>query len=146
MTSERAFTMLELVVVLAVLAIAAGLVLPHLADVGRLRVVTAARRLADDVTVARDGAILGGRPVRIVVDVAAGTWRSEPPLVQGTLADGIRVRALSTNDPATPDTVVLSPAGDALPVRIDLADDRGHTASVVVPPGLRRVAAVELGR
>jgi hypothetical protein len=28
----------------------------------------------------------------------------------------------------------FDPAGDPLPARLDLADDRGHAASVVVPP------------
>ena len=138
--------MLEVVVVLAVVAIAAGLVLPRLADVGALRVTAAARRLAGDGTAARDRAILGGRPVRLVMDVYAGTWRSEPPLVEGALPPHVRVRALATNDPTTRDTVVLSPAGDTLPAQIELADDRGHAARVVVPPGLRRVAAVEVER
>lgn len=146
MTSERGLTLLEVTVALAVVAIAAGLTLPRLADLGALRVSTAARRLADDVTQARDRAILGGAPVRLIVDLDAGTWRSEPALVRGALPSGVRVRAMTTGDPAAPGALTLSPAGDMLPARIDLVDGEGHAARVVVPPGTRRVAAVEVGR
>ena len=139
MTSERGFTLLEVTVGLAIVAIAAGLVLPRLADLGALRVTTAARRLAGDLTIARDRAILGGRAVRVVVDVERGTWRSEPALVSGALPAGVRFGG----DTAT---VVLSPGGEVPPSRIDVRDDHGHAARVVVPAGARRIAAIEAGR
>lgn len=141
MTSERGFTLLEVTVGLAIVAIAAGLVLPRLADLGALRVTSAARRLAGDLTIARDRAILGGRPVRLVVDVERGTWRSEPALVRGALPAGVRFGRLGDAD-----AIVLSPGGDTPPARIDLRDDRGHAARVVVPAGALRIAAVEAAR
>ena len=147
MTSERGFTLLEVTIGLAIVAIAAGLVLPKVTDLGALRVTTAARRLAGDLTIARDRAILGGRAVRLVVDVDRGTWRSEPALVRGALPAGVRVGGVSGADPAAgAATIVLSPGGDAPPARIDLRDDRGHAAHVLVPAGTRRIAAVEAAR
>ena len=147
MTSERGFTLLEVTIALAVVAITAGLVLPRLADLGALRVTTAARRLAGDLTLARDRAILGGRPVRLVVDVDRGAWWSEPALVRGTAPAGVRIGGVRGGDAdGGRTTIVLSPGGDARPVRVDLRDDRGHAAQVVVPAGPQRIAAVEVAR
>jgi prepilin-type N-terminal cleavage/methylation domain-containing protein len=63
-TSETAFTLLEVVVVLAVLALAVGLVLPRFGDVGALSVDAAAGELAATINLTRERAILGARPLR----------------------------------------------------------------------------------
>ena len=126
---------------LAVIVLAAGFVLPRFGDLGTLAVDAAARRLAEAITLARERAILGGRPMRLVLDLDAGRWalasagREEEP---ATLPPRVRLRGVTT-DGATPVaaglvTLDLDPAGDALAARVDLADDRGHAASVVVPP------------
>jgi general secretion pathway protein H len=139
------FTLLELTVVLAVLAVAASMVLPRLGDLGRLRIEAAARRLAESVTLARDRAILGGRPARLVLDVDRGRWTAGDR-ERGTLPAGVRFRAVSAGDaPAVRAGVValdLDPAGDPLAARFDLTDGRGHAASVVVPPAGGRARVV----
>src|SRR2546429_859166 len=58
----RGFTLLELVVALAVIALSAGLVLPRLDDITGRRLDAGARRLADSLAYARDRAILGRPP------------------------------------------------------------------------------------
>ena len=60
-TSERAFTLLEVLVALAVVVLAAGLLLPRLADLAAIETDAAARRLAGTLTLARERAVLGGR-------------------------------------------------------------------------------------
>jgi general secretion pathway protein H len=153
MTERRArgFTLLEVVVVTAVIAIAAAIVLPRLGDRGTLAVEEAARRLADVAGAARERAILGGVPMRLVVDLDAGRFHAgragrdaltvlpasgddpEPARLPGA----VRMLAVARGGvPVTGGVVAidLDPAGDALPVRIDLADARGHAASVVLPP------------
>ena len=54
---------------LAVIALGATLVLPRLGDARGLALAAAARRLADTVAYGRDRAILGGRPMRLVLDL-----------------------------------------------------------------------------
>ncbi|TMA69075.1 MAG: type II secretion system protein GspH [Deltaproteobacteria bacterium] len=149
---RRGFTLLELVVTLAVIALAAGLVLPRLGDARGLELGAAARRLADTLAYARDRAILGGRPMRLVLDLDRGRWdlgtpARDPvaviadfsPLGRGAvLPAGVRLAAVTAGGtPAATRGIAaldLEPDGDALPARIDLADASGRRASVVVPP------------
>src|SRR5439155_76682 len=148
----RGFTLLELVGTLAVIALAAGLVLPRLGDARGLALGAAARRLADTLAYARDRAILGGRPMRLVLDLDRGRWElgtpaRDPaavipdvsPLGRGTvLPAGVRLAAVTAGGtPAATRGIAaldLEPDGDALPARIDLADASGRRASVGVPP------------
>src|SRR5439155_618395 len=76
---RRGFTLLELVVTLAVIALGATLVLPRLGDARGLALAAAARRLADTVAYGRDRAILGGRPMRLVLDLDRGRWELGTP-------------------------------------------------------------------
>jgi general secretion pathway protein H len=140
MTSRRAgFTLLELLVVLAVIVIAAGLLMPRLDGLGALGVDAAARRLADAAALARDRAILGGRTAHLRLDLDAARWTLDGE----TRQLGPRVRLHGVTVAGAPivrsGTVTLDfdPAG-SLPARIDLADDRGHAATVVVPPAPAR--------
>src|SRR5262245_27991781 len=69
-----AFTLLEVTVVLAVVALAAGLLLPRLVDVDGVRVDAAARRLVDGIAFGRERAIRGGTTLRRVVGREARRW------------------------------------------------------------------------
>lgn len=148
-------TLLELVVTLAVLALAATLAAPRLLDRGGLGLDAAAAQLRDALGFGRERAILGGARWALVVDVDAGRWAIGRPRAGGgldapagplaepvTLPRGVRVRSVSTG--AAPEirsgtaVVGLSPDGDALPVRIELGDDRGRVRSVVLPPAVAR--------
>jgi Tfp pilus assembly protein FimT len=136
-------------VVLAVLAMAASLMLPRLPDLGALRVEAAARRLADAITLGRDRAILGARPLRLVLDLDGGRWTLGAPGAGAeatTLPSEVHLRAVTVgaSPAAVSGTVSLTfdPAGDPLPARIDLADERGHRATVVALPGAVRAVVV----
>ena len=163
----RGFTLIEVTVVLAVLALAATLLLPRLDAGERATVDGAARRLADAIGFGRTRAILGGTPMRLVLDLDARRWAlgrpgqapgdlaatepaAAPPLGPPTaLPPGVRVRTVASGDtPTLRDGVAvldLLPEGDALAVRIELGDAHGHTAAVVVPPASGRPLAVTEG-
>jgi len=132
---RRAFTLLEVLVVLAITAIAAALLVPRLDPVGGLAVETAARRLADAAALARDRAILGGHSARLVVDLDGARWVADGSA--RALAPHVRFRGVTIagETVAQSGVVTLSfePVGSPA-ARIDLDDDRGHTASVVLPP------------
>ena len=138
------FTLLELVVTLGIITLVAGIVVPRLAFWRGFAVEVAARRLADALTLARDRAILGGRPVRLVIDVDGGQWTA--PEDAAMLPAGVRLRGVSTaGGPAVREgavTLELEPNGDALPTRVDFAGDDGSVISVVLPPGGARATVV----
>jgi prepilin-type N-terminal cleavage/methylation domain-containing protein len=152
-TERRGTTLIELVATLAVVALAAAILLPRLGDARGARLATSARRLGDALAWARDRAILGGRPVRVALDLERGEWRigapgpgptavvDDPsPLARPAILPGsVRLRSVGTaGAPVALQGVVavdLDPAGDALPSRIELGDARGRVARVVVPPG-----------
>jgi type II secretory pathway pseudopilin PulG len=147
-------TLLELVVTLAVLALAAALAAPRLLDRRGLALDAAAAQLRDALGFGRERAILGGARWQLVVDVDAGRWALGRPRPGGgldapagplgapvTLPPSVRrgVRAAGGAEIRRGTAVVsLSPDGDALPVRIELGDDRGRVSSVVLPPAVAR--------
>jgi len=122
-----------MLVVLVVVALAAGMLLPRLGDVGAARVDREAQRLAEAVTLLRERAILGGAPAALVVDVANGRWTAGD-VDAAALPAAIRFRDVRV--PGAAGTVVrldLDPAGDAVDARFDLVDEGGHAATVLVP-------------
>jgi type II secretory pathway pseudopilin PulG len=148
-------TLLELVVTLAVLALAATLAAPRLLDRGGLALDAAAARLRDALGFGRERAILGGARWDLVVDVDAGRWAIGRPRAGGgldapagplaepvTLPTGVRVRGVRAGGAPEVQSgtavVRLAPEGDALPVSIELGDDRGRVTSVVLPPAAAR--------
>jgi len=155
--TRKGFTLLEVLVVLAIVGVAAAAVLPRIGAVRGLAVRETARRLADGVGLARERAILGATTMRLVLDVDGGRWRigragaaadaiADDAPVAGTIPAGVRVRAVAvgTRAAAAGSVVVdLRPDGDALPVRIDLADEGGRTESVVLPPARARALVVD---
>jgi type II secretion system protein H len=115
------FTLVEMVVVVAVVGLAAGIVLPRLGT-GTLAVRAAADRLAMRLSEARERAILDGRGVR--VDLGA--------LVPAS----VHIEALDLGGtPVAVRALALAPDGDALPARATLVDAAGARAEVVLPAG-----------
>jgi prepilin-type N-terminal cleavage/methylation domain-containing protein len=121
---RRGFTLLELAVTLAVVAIAAAVVLPRVPHGGALRVRSAADDLAARLSAARVRAILHGRAERVTL--------------AATLPADVRVDAVHVGGtPRRPSVPVeLAGDGDALPVRVTLAGDGDARADVVLPAGL----------
>jgi type II secretion system protein H len=145
------FTLLEVIVVLAVVALGAVVVVPRVGAVRGVVVDVEARRLADAVAFGRERAILSGTTMRLVLDAEGRSWRvgrigrdagTVTDAEGTTLAGDVRIRSVSVGGvPARGDGVVvldLQPDGDALTVRIALADGRGRAATVVLPPAGRR--------
>jgi len=119
----RGFTLVELVVVLAIVLLAVGLVLPRVPDTGALRLDADARRLADALAAARERAILTGRATSVALD---------------DLGDGVRVVAVSLGGEPLPATrpLRLEPTAEARARRIRLADRDGRERVVRLPAGL----------
>jgi hypothetical protein len=136
--------LLEVVVVLCVLALATGLVLARVGDPGALAVDAAATDLAATINLTRERAILSARPLRLVIDLDRARWTvsgANMPDERGALPPRVRLRRVTAGDTTHAAGVVrldFDPAGDALPARVELADDRGHTAAVRVPPASGR--------
>jgi len=123
------FTLLELTAVLAVVALAAGLVLARIPHASSLALDAASTRLADRLSEARERAILLGRAVR--VDPRDG------------LPAGVTLAALDVGGtPVDPRTLELAADGDALAARATLADAAGTRRLVVLPPGFHRARVV----
>ncbi|MFN8542625.1 MAG: GspH/FimT family pseudopilin [Candidatus Binatia bacterium] len=137
-------TLLETLLALAVVALAARIVLPRVAAPSGVAVDVAARRLADTLTLARERAVLGGRPGRVRLDLDAGRWTDGD--MATVLPAGLRLRAVDTGADRDARTgtvdVAFDPAGDARPVTVDLADERGRTARVVLATGAGRARVV----
>jgi Tfp pilus assembly protein FimT len=147
-------------VTLAVIALAAAIVLPRLRDASGLQLEADGRRLADAINFGRERAVLTGVPLRLVVDLDAERWMLGRPGRAATevisdpgpldrpqeLAAPARFRAIAVGGaPAVQHGMValeLLPAGDGLPARLDLADDRGRTLSIVVPAAAGRAVVV----
>jgi prepilin-type N-terminal cleavage/methylation domain-containing protein len=118
-------TLLELVAVMAVVAVAAGLVLARVPYGGALELERAGRALAERLSATRERAILQGRSLAVRVA------EHLPPTVRLESLDvgGMAVGA---------DALELAPDGDALPARAVLADERGARVHVVLPAGFHR--------
>jgi prepilin-type N-terminal cleavage/methylation domain-containing protein len=94
----RAFTIVELIIVLVVVGVVAAVALPSLASVGGSRSAIAARVMVRDVTYARERAIATGARTWVVFNVGASSYSvlGEDPANPG------RFGALALKDPANP--------------------------------------------
>ena len=68
-SSVRAFTVAELIVVLVILALAAGMAIPYVASTGDTAVASAARMVACDLQYAQNMAITTQSPVTVSFDL-----------------------------------------------------------------------------
>ena len=73
----RGFTLIEVLAVVAILALAAVIVLPNLAALGERRLRHAAQRLAAELELARQRAVVTGVPHRVLLDLENGVYRIE---------------------------------------------------------------------
>lgn len=148
---ERAaagFTLLEVLVVCAIAALVSAIALPRLDAGGDRAVALAARRLADDLTLARDRAVLRGRRAIVWLDLDAQRWRAGDG-GEGAPPAGIRIAAVQTPDARITDgraRWILHPTGDPRPAAIDLIDAAGHGARVWLPPARGRATVLRRER
>jgi prepilin-type N-terminal cleavage/methylation domain-containing protein len=73
-TTERGFTLLELALALAIVAILLGIAIPRLPSLGRTDLEASADRLAATMTYLADEASLRGRIYRLTLDLDAEGW------------------------------------------------------------------------
>lgn len=141
---RRGFTLLEVTAVCAIAALVSAIALPRLLDRGDRDVTLAARRLADGLSLARDRAVLRGRRGTVWLDLDQQRWRTGDD-DEIALPAGVRFAAVqnaAARITAGRTAVSLQPAGDPLPVSVDLIDAGGHGARVRLPPARGR-ATVE---
>ncbi|MFO0493813.1 MAG: Tfp pilus assembly protein FimT/FimU [bacterium] len=72
---KRGLTLVEVMVVIALLGIAAALVVPAMGTTGGLRVQGAIRTIVSDLTFAQSDAIAFQQPRAVVFDLAANSYR-----------------------------------------------------------------------
>jgi len=74
---RRGFTLIEILAVVAILALAAVFVLPNLSALGERRLHHAAQRLAAELEFARQRAVVTGIPHRVLFDLPNHVYRLE---------------------------------------------------------------------
>jgi len=103
------FTLVEILMVIALLALLATSVLPRVGSVFRVNVQSSVRRYAAMVRYAYDQSVLTGRVHRIILDMDKQSWGvevAEPGALpldrskQGVLAEGIREDDRVTSEPS----------------------------------------------
>ncbi|WP_298433841.1 prepilin-type N-terminal cleavage/methylation domain-containing protein [Geobacter sp.] len=106
---QHGFTLMELVVVIAVLALAAAIVLPRLTVSRAVELKRSARALAATIRYLQDRAITSKTPYRMRIEIGTGTVRvtklsaagtevatGEPALDRPPLAEGVTVADVLT--------------------------------------------------
>lgn len=128
------FTLIEILVVLAIIGVISSLVVVRLGTSDQHKVERAAEDLAAVLEAARDEAVFSGQHVAISSDgqgyqlwhSAQGQWvglPAEAGLRAGKLADGVRWQAQRVNDQpqALGERIVLPPDGVVDPFGVELA-------------------------
>lgn len=127
------FTLLELLVVLAIIAVITAVVLPNLKIPGFASgAAKAAREIASELATARQRAIFAGQPVGLFIDVDTGTIRvgndpSHRPT--GIKRLSIVTTARSVRDAST-GAIRFFPDGSSDGGEIVVTGDRGATARI----------------
>jgi general secretion pathway protein H len=98
--SDAGVTLIEMLVVLAIIALAFALALPNLQGAARsVGVRTTAFDMKMHLGVARAAAIAKGRPMAVVIDVGGRRYASEADDRWVALPPGLGVRVTSMRDP-----------------------------------------------
>jgi general secretion pathway protein H len=132
---ERGFTLLELLIVLAVMALIAAVVLPNFQLPGfATNSASAARQIASGLADARQKAIFSNRETRILFDIENRTFSVGAG--QTVSLKGIRKLTLLTTERDIVDEnrgeIRFFPDGSAGGGEISLVDDSGTTTTVRV--------------
>jgi general secretion pathway protein H len=109
--AEGGFTLLELLVVVALLALMTAAVVPHFRNAGQESARHWAGRAASELREARQQAIVGARPVSVPIDP--------------------KIARLHTLDGANADEILFFPDGSSTGGRLDF-ELHGRTAAVIV--------------
>src|SRR4051812_42695649 len=87
MHSSHGFTLVELAIAVAIVAMLAGVSIPVLDNVTRADLRAAASKTAGMVKATYDMAVLSGKPCRLVFDIKANTVTAEMAAERVTIAD-----------------------------------------------------------
>ena len=115
-TSRRGFTLIELVVVLVLAAILAGVAVPSMAGLAGTRAKAAARLISHDLGYARERALATGITVWVSFNASTETYT----MLEESLSTPGRVSATAMTDPATGRAFSQSFAGGEL-AGVDIA-------------------------
>lgn len=153
------FTLVELVVVIAILAAIAALVLPKIASTGRGELRCSARKLAASLRYVEDLAVTTRTGYRLHVDLEASTLRftkvlpeggeqpaDDPLLRRETLSRGITISdVVTSNGKVSTGEVVaeFSPLGAGDPVTIHLRSPGGEIFTVETSPHAGKVSVFD---
>jgi prepilin-type N-terminal cleavage/methylation domain-containing protein len=133
MRSRRGFTLVEMAIVMAIMAIASGLVVPALVDLGRTPQRRTAESLLSLLNAARKIAIDHNVTVTMVMDPKSGNYRIDSTgyfgagMVTQSQIDLLGMESMATDAPRL--NYVFRPTGAALG---DTVRIRGADSSVVV--------------
>ncbi len=123
---EAGFSLLEILIVLAVLSLAVGVVAPSFRGPrGSERLRPLALKLATDLKLARSTAILGRRPVPFLIDAKTHTYRVEGAGSPVKLPDTIGLVVFSPREVASgggAGQLVFFPDGSSTGGRLTLTD------------------------
>lgn len=157
-SERRAFTLVELLVVAAIVGILAGTIAPSLVSAARRAGIDGAARQATNVlSFARVAAVARGVPVDVTFDAEARTLRAvvrqpdlpwlqdateqdqpQRSLLHIRLPKGVAAEVISRDEgagsagAAEPDTLRFNPDGTAQDAEIEFQDGRGRTISLTV--------------
>ncbi|MFM8411703.1 MAG: GspH/FimT family pseudopilin [Alphaproteobacteria bacterium] len=158
----RGFTLIEILVTLAIVGLLSALVVPRLSSIGSASLDATTRRLAQRIRYLREDAALRGRWVRLVVDPARGTYRATV-LVEGSggarfvdddsalyratrLPDALSIDLSGPGVVASSDglpSTLFSPDGWADPAVLHVDDGRGRAWTVAIEPAVSRPRVIE---
>jgi general secretion pathway protein H len=131
---NRGFTFLELLAVLAILALLVGLVSPRLyGGLERERFRAALRGFAAGLRLARSAAVTDRRPVRVLVNLEEGRWWLEGGARGGGWPPGTRITDATLvwpDDGRRLGYLVFYPDGSSSGGRLILTDGRGRSYAV----------------
>lgn len=156
------FTLIEILVTLALVGLLSALVVPRLSTIGGASLDASTRRLAQRIRYLREDAALRGRWVRLVVDPVQGTYRGavlvegsggsrfvddDSPLYRATrLPDSISIDLSGPGVVANVDglpSTLFSPDGWADPAVLHVDDGRGRAWTLAIEPATSRPRVLE---
>ena len=159
---ERGFTLLEIVVAIAIMGLLVTLVLPRIGLLGGASLQASARQLASRIELLREDAALRGHSVRLSFDPPTGRYGAEVWVVTSTggrfvaddsplfrtvtLPDAVQLDVSGPGITTTQDghlAALFSPDGYVDPMVVRLANGPDDVFSIVVEPARSRPRIVE---
>jgi len=136
-TSATAFTLVEILVVVIIMGIAAGVVIPMAIDSGDLQAAGGARMLASDLQYAQSTAITTQTPVTVTFNISGDSYtlsNASGPLIHPMTKDAYTVDFDTIGGFSSLDLVSVSFGGEA-EVTFDELGSPGNPGTVTIQAG-----------